>query len=96
MARKRKVHESSFKAKVAMAALKEAETVQQIAQRVGVHPPQVHQWKKQLLEGAAEVFGTGGRERPEDQSELVGKLYEQIGRLQVELDWLKKKATALG
>lgn len=96
MGRKRKTHEAGFKAKVAMAAVRETEPVQQIAARFGVHPGQVHQWKKQLLEGAAEVFGANGRERHVDQEGLVGKLYEQIGRLQVELDWLKKKATASG
>jgi transposase-like protein len=97
MARKRKLHESGFKAKVAMAAVKDVETIQEIASRFGVHPSQVHQWKKQLLEGAAGVFSGGnGREKHVDQEVLVGKLYEQIGRLQVELDWLKKKATPDG
>jgi len=95
MGRKRKLHEAGFKAKVAMAAVREAETVQQIASRFGVHPTQVHQWRKQLVEGAPEVFSGNGRGRPVDQEDLVGKLYEQIGRLQVELDWLKKKATAV-
>jgi transposase-like protein len=95
MARRRKVHESSFKAKVALEALKERETVAQLAQRFSVHPGQVHQWKRKLLDEAAAVFEREGAARPAEAFEST-ELYEQIGRLKMELDWLKKKAAQFG
>lgn len=98
MARSRKVHTAAFKAKVALAAVKELQTVSQLASTHGVHPTQIHQWKKQLLEGAAEVFssGAGGkRSRSEDEC-TPAELYEQIGRLKMELEWLKKKVERVG
>ena len=68
-------------------------TVPDIAKRYEVHPSQVHTWKKRALEGLTDIFmdGAGNRER-EGQDKLIADLYEQIGRLQVELQWLKKKS----
>jgi transposase-like protein len=96
--KKRKVHTAAFKAKEALAAEKEQETVSQLASAHGVHPTQIHQWKKQLLEGAEEVFGTGSsRSRKQGEEERgAAELYEQIGRLKMELEWLKKKAERIG
>lgn len=92
MARKRKVHAASFKAQVALAAVKEVETVSVLASRFGVHPTLIHQWKRRLQEGAAEVFGDGSGSRAQREAESsTAELYEQIGRLKMELEWLKKK-----
>jgi transposase len=94
MAKRRKTHESSFKARVAVEALKERETAAQLAKRFGVHPTQVNQWKRKLLDEAPELFDRESRSRPEEAFEAT-ELYEQIGRLKMELDWLKKKSAQL-
>lgn len=92
MPRKRKSHSVSFKARVALAAVREQETVAQLSSRYAVHSSQIHQWKRQLLEGAEGLFGTVGRPRKGESDEVsVEELYEQIGRLKMELEWLKKK-----
>lgn len=92
MAGKRKTHGGSFKAKVAIAALREQETVAQLSSRYAVHSSQINQWKRIVLEGAEELFATAGRPRKGDFDEVsVDELYEQIGRLKMELEWLKKK-----
>ena len=95
MATKRKVHTAAFKAQVALAAVRGDRTVNELAAHFGVHPTLIHTWKKQLLAGAEAVFATGGKATAptEDKS---AELYEQIGRLKVELDWVKKKAAAIG
>lgn len=84
---KRNQRSSAFKKKVALAALKEEETVKEIAQRFGVHPVQVHKWKKELLEKAEAVFET----KKDTFEEREAELHEQIGRLTMENAWLKKK-----
>lgn len=92
MAGKRKSHSGVFKAKVAIAALREQETVAQLASRFGVHASQIQQWKRLILEGAEGLFGVVGRPRKGGSDEVsVDELYEQIGRLKMELEWLKKK-----
>ena len=91
MSRRRKLHEASTKARVAVEALKERETVAQISKRFGVHPTQVQQWKRKLLEEAAEIFERATGSKHTEAFETT-ELYEQIGRLKMELDWLKKKA----
>ncbi len=94
MARKRKRPGPSFKAKVALSAVKEIKTVSELSSQFKVHSTQIHQWKRQLLERAEEVFenGRSGTGRAQEQEALTAELYEQIGRLKMELEWLKKKA----
>ena len=91
MPRKRAQHSAAFKAKVALAALKETRTVSELAGQFSVHPTQVHKWKRQMLQGAETLFLGPGVKQQDDEAEL-GELYEQIGRLKMELEWLKKKA----
>ena len=86
----RKVHSASFKAKVALEAVRETKTLNEIGQEYGVHPVQVSQWRKALLEKAGELFeGKRGPAAVSEQSDPE-RLYSEIGRLKVELDWLKK------
>ena len=92
MAGKRKSHTAGFKAQVALAAVKGDKTVGELAALHGVHPTLIHAWKKQLLDHAAELFQTGVKSCDAEHEALQGQLYEQIGRLKTELDWLKKKA----
>jgi putative transposase len=90
MAGKRKSHPAAFKAQVALAAVKGDQTVNELALHYGAHPTLIHAWKKQLLAGAQAVFSSGAKTTgpPEDKT---AELYEQTGRLKVELGWVKKK-----
>jgi transposase len=94
MAKRRKRYESGFKARVALEALRERETVAGISKRFGVHSTLIHQWKKRLVEEAGTVFD--GVEKRTEEIVSQAELYEQIGRLNVELDWLKKKVAKGG
>jgi putative transposase len=96
MARKaRTVRTPEFKAKVALATIGSRQTTAQLAALHGVHPIQITQWKKQLLAGASGVFATGATAKT-GQAELIDRLYERIGRLDMELEWLKNKLAGLG
>ena len=92
MARKRKSHTASFKAQVALAAVKGDKTINELAGLHGVHPTMIHAWKKQLVSTAEELFQSGAKPSGAEHEALQAQLYEQIGRLKTELDWLKKKA----
>ena len=87
----RKVHSAGFKAKVALAAHKADRTVNQLAGQYDVHPTQIHAWKKQLLAGAEAIFAHGAKVIAADAGAREAELYEQIGRLKMELEWMKKK-----
>jgi transposase len=88
----RKVHSASFKAKVALEAVRETKTLNELGQEYGVHPIQVSHWKKALLEKASEVFEGKRGPRAVSEHSDPDRLYSEIGRLKVELDWLKKKS----
>ncbi len=96
MAKKRRTFTPAFKAKVALAAARGDMTLSQLASKYGVHVNQISKWKAQLLSGAAELFEDGRVRRTQDDDKEEAKLYEEIGRLKVELDWLKKKSDELG
>ena len=91
MAGKRKQHTAAFKAQVAAAALKEQQTLNALASAYGVHPVQVAQWKKQAAEGLPEVFASRRVAIEQETEALQARLYQEIGQLKVELDWLKRK-----
>ena len=92
MKRTRQKHSAAFKAKVALAAIKGDRTVAELAVHFGVHPNQIYNWKKQLLDGAASVFEGGGAAVEGVASEAqVDLLYRQIGQLKVENDFLARK-----
>ena len=96
MARKRKTHAAAFKAQVALAALKQDKTVNELASQHGVHPTLIHAWKKQLLAGAVDLFSNGSKAAAEDHEAVQAQLYEQIGRLKMDLEWLKQKVASVG
>ena len=93
---RRKQYTSQFKAQVAIEAIKNQQTVAQIASEYGVHPTQVNQWKKQVLEQLPQLFTNGRSKAATDTDQLVAELYRQIGQLKVELDWLEKKTHPFG
>ena len=96
MAGKRKTHTAAFKAQVALAAVRGDRTANELAGQFGVHPTLIHAWKKQLLAGAEVVFANGARIDTADAEARQAELFEQIGRLKMEPEWVKKKAAALG
>jgi transposase-like protein len=91
MTEKRKKISADFKAKVALEAIKEIKSTSQLAQEFEVHPNQITLWKKELQGGASELFKTKKDKKVIDNELLVPRLYQEIGQLTVEIDWLKKK-----
>jgi len=97
MKAKRRRHEPEFKARVAMEAIKNAKTIQEIAKEYQIHPVQVSDWKKKMLEGASNVFETGKKKSGEEGFESQREqLHAKIGKQAVEIDFLRKKSTQLG
>lgn len=92
MKQTRNKHNASFKAKVALAALKGDQTVGELASRFGVHPSQIHAWKKALVGGASELFESGQGQQDKANEALIARLYQQIGQLMVERDFLSGRS----
>lgn len=87
----RKSYDKKFKAKVALEAIREEQTLQELSQKYDVHPNQIGQWKKQLTDGAADVFERSKKRLEENTDSKENELYQNIGQLKVENDFLKKK-----
>lgn len=98
MAKKRKVHSPAFKAQVALAAHKGDKTINELAGHYAVHPTLIHGWKKHLVAGAEGLFAgpAAVQAASADAEGRQAELFEQIGRLKMELEWIKKKAAAFG
>jgi len=94
--RTRRTHDAAFKAKVALEVIKGGKTVSQLAGEYGVHPNQIGQWRKKLLSGLPALFLEKGTRLEKDHEEREAELYQQIGQLKVELDWVKKKYQLFG
>ena len=92
MSKGRRKHSPAFKAKVALEAVKGQETVAQVAARYEVHPGQIQAGKKALTEGAAGVFANGKEQKARDAAALVARLYQEIGQLKVERDFLAERS----
>ena len=95
MAGQRKRYSAALKAKVALEAIKGHKTANEIAAEYGVHPTQIAQWKKQALDGLPEVFSSRANDQAKSEEELIASLYQQIGQLKVQVDWLEKKSRTL-
>ena len=92
MSRGRRKRSPAFKAKVALEAVKGQETVAQMAARYEVHPGQIQAWKKALVEGAAGVFGNGKDQKSRNDAASVARLYQEIGQLKVERNFLVERS----
>ncbi len=95
MTKKRRKHNDRFKFKIALEAVKEQITINEIASKNNIHPNQVSTWKKKLLVEGQTVFGQQTAKKLEEQSAREAELFEQIGRLKMELEWLKKKVASI-
>jgi transposase-like protein len=91
----RRRHSSAFKAKVALEALKGEKTLNDLATEYGVHPVQIAQWKKHALEGMPTLFEGPTTRRAQADQALIAQLYQEIGQLKIERDWLRKKGVML-
>ena len=97
MKAKRKRHEPEFKARVAIEALKNVKTIQQIAKEYDIHPVQVSDWKKKMLDGAADVFSSTTKKKSTENFDAQREqLHAKIGQQAVEIDFLVKKSKQLG
>ncbi len=92
----RKRYDASFKARVALEAIRGERTVAEIAAVFEIHPTLIAKWKKQALDELPKIFSGRYEKKEAEGKELTDQLYQQIGRLKVELDWLKKKAGLIG
>jgi transposase-like protein len=91
----RKRYSAELKTKVALEAIKGQKTTNEIAAEYGVHPTQITQWKKQALDGLPDLFSTRESRQAKSEEALIANLYQEIGQLKVQVDWLEKKSKAL-
>ncbi len=91
MAHKRRQFSDKFKAKVAIEAIKEMKTLVELSTEYKVHPNQISNWKKQLLTNASQLFSSGKKQNSKSEEEITAPLYEEIGRLKMDIKWLEKK-----
>lgn len=91
----RKRYSTDLKTKVALEAIKGQKTANEIAGEYGVHPTQIAQWKKQALDGLPTIFSARANEQQKSEEALIATLYQQIGQLKVQVDWLEKKSRTL-
>jgi putative transposase len=96
MTGKRRRHSAAFKARVALEAAKQTKTIAELAKTYQVHPVQISQWKKQLLDGVEALFRDGRQREREEGQAIQAELYEKIGRLNMEIEWLKKSVARCG
>ena len=92
MSKGRRKHSPAFKAKVGLEAVKGQETIAQLAARYEIHPSQIRAWKKALGEGAVDVFGNGRDQTAKSDASLIARLYQEIGQLKVERDFLAERS----
>ena len=92
MPKQRKRYSADLKAKVALEAIKGQKTANEVAAEYGVHPTQIAQWKKQALDGLPDLFSAQAGKQEKNDEVLIASLYQQIGQLKVQVDWLEKKS----
>ena len=95
MPKQRKNYSSDLKARVALEAIKGQKTANEIAAEYEVHPTQIAQWKKQAVDGLPDLFSTRRNDQAKSEEALIDTLYQQIGQLKVQVDWLEKKSKAI-
>ena len=91
MGRKRRKFTEKFKAKVAIEAIRGVKTLAELAKEYQIHPTQISEWKRRVLTNAPELFLSGKQQAGKTEEELVAPLYEEIGRLKMDVKWLEKK-----
>ena len=96
MVKKRRRHTAAYKFRVALEALEGGKTISQLSSEHEIHPNLIRDWKRQLLEDGPRVFATNGERKQKEQEAQEAELYEQIGRLKMELEWLRKKVARFG
>lgn len=87
----RRQHPPAFKAKVALEALKETKTIAELSSQFAVHPTQIKQWRDIMEQNGATLYTDHHQKKEREQEDLIRRLYEQIGKSQIQVDWLKKK-----
>jgi len=87
----RRQHPPAFKAKVAVEAIKETKTIAELSSQFGVHPTQIKQWRDIMEQNGATLYNDHHQKKEREHEDLVRRLYEQVGKLQIQVDWLKKK-----